>query len=92
MIKVPVDDGTVCCQSEHTWSGVAVLRFGGDGPDFDKAKAYFVQTVHRFSVLIEACSDPNGVFELQAQDVNSLHTSEDQRSFKRTRFCLETGR
>ena len=61
-----VDDGLVFGQAEQAWFGVAVLRLGGDGADFDKAEAECEQGIDVFAVFVEAGGEADRVGQVQA--------------------------
>lgn len=72
--SLPVNNGLISGESEHSWFGVPLLRFGRDRADFNKAKSHLVKPVYSLAVLVEAGRNPNGVLELQPKDIYLLQT------------------
>lgn len=62
--SIPIDNGSISCESEHPRLGVPLLRFGCDCANFNKAESHLVEPVHSLAVLVKACRNPDGVFEL----------------------------
>lgn len=62
--KLPVNNCLICRESKHTWFGIPLLWLRSDRPNLNKAKTNFVQAIYSLSMLIEACSNSNGVLEL----------------------------
>lgn len=62
--NVPVNNCLISGESKHSWFGVPLLRFGCDGANFNKAESHLVKPVYSLAVLVKACRNPDGVFEL----------------------------
>lgn len=62
--NIPVNNCLISGESKHSWFGVPLLRFGCDRANFNKAKPHLVKPVYSLTVLVKACRNPNGVFEL----------------------------
>lgn len=73
ILKLPVNNSLIRSESKHTGFGVPLLRFGSDCAHFNEAKSHLVQPVYSLAVFVEACRNPNRVFELQPEDVHFLY-------------------
>lgn len=61
---LPVNNCAVGGESEDPRFGVPLLRFGCDCANFNEAESHLVEAVHCLAVLVKACRNPDGVFEL----------------------------
>ncbi len=62
----PIDNGAVLREPEHSRLRVAGLSQRRDSAYFDKPKSQCAQGIQMISVLVEPCSQPNGIGKLQA--------------------------
>lgn len=81
--SVPVDHGFLRGKTEHTRTGVAILRQWRGTADFDDRRSEFEQRVGDFGMFVQTTGDTNGVGECVSEDLgpSELITPQSQDSW-----------
>mmetsp|Transcript_1856 Transcript_1856/g.2723 ORF Transcript_1856/g.2723 Transcript_1856/m.2723 type:complete len:361 (+) Transcript_1856:144-1226(+) len=61
---IAIDDRAQLGNAKNSWLGISGLGFGGDGSNFDEAKAKTHKSFNGFSILVESSCQTNRVAEI----------------------------